>query len=255
MPELRDHSDLRFAAFNVDYPDQLRVDEFLSEFAAFVEGRGQGSEKELPNLVIMHLPNDHTGGTRPGRATPAASVADNDLALGRIVDAVSHSPYWDDTAIFVLEDDAQDGADHVDAHRSLALVISKYAPGSAEHPLLDHDFHTTVSMMRTMETLLGLPPMNLNDGYAPVMAREFSGAGDQPAFTADARNRENGLMYRVNPPKAPGAKQSRCMDFSRPDAADAHVLNAILWKDRMGRRRMPTPKHTVIPASLDRDND
>ncbi len=255
MPELRDHSDLRFAAFNVDYPDQLRVDEFLSEFAAFVEGRGQGSEKELPNLVIMHLPNDHTGGTRPGRATPAASVADNDLALGRIVEAVSHSPYWDDTAIFVLEDDAQDGADHVDAHRSLALVISKYAPGSAEHPLLDHDFHTTVSMMRTMETLLGLPPMNLNDGYAPVMAREFSGAGDQPAFTADARNRENGLMYRVNPPKAPGAKQSSGMDFSRPDAADAHVLNAILWKDRMGRRRMPAAKHTVIPASLDGDND
>ncbi len=110
-------------------------------------------------------------------------------------------------------------------------------------------------MMRTMETLLGLPPMNLNDGYAPVMAREFSGAGDQPAFTADPRNRENGLMYRVNPPKAPGAKQSRCMDFSRPDAADAHVLNAILWKDRMGRRRMPAAKHTVIPASLDGDND
>ncbi len=129
MAELKDHADLQYAAFNVDYPDQLRADEFLSEFEGFIKARGD-KQSELPNLVIMHLPNDHTGGTRPGRATPAASVADNDLALGRIVDAVSHSAYWDDTAIFVLEDDAQDGVDHVDAHRSLVLVISKYAPGS-----------------------------------------------------------------------------------------------------------------------------
>src|SRR5262249_15340555 len=103
MAELREHSDLRFASFNVDYPDQLRADEFLHEFDGFVKTRAPGTGDELPNLVIMHLPNDHTGGTRPGKSTPAASVADNDLALGRIVDAVSHSPYWDDTAILVLE--------------------------------------------------------------------------------------------------------------------------------------------------------
>jgi hypothetical protein len=182
-------------------------------------------------------------------------VADNDLALGRIVEAVSHSPYWDDTAIFVLEDDAQDGADHVDAHRSLALVISKYAPGLAGRPLLDDDFHTTVSLMRTMETLLGLPPMNLNDGYAPAMAKEFSGPGNQEPFTADARNRDNGLIYRVNPASAKGAKKSSRMDFSQPDAADTRALNAILWKDRMGNRRMPRPVHSVIPAGPDRDED
>jgi DNA-binding beta-propeller fold protein YncE len=255
MTELRDHSDLQFAAFNVDYPDQLRTDEFLSEFAGFVEARRRGSGEELPNLVVMHLPNDHTGGTRPGKPTPASSVADNDLALGRIVEAVSHSPYWDNTAIFVLEDDAQDGADHVDAHRSLALVISKYAPGLAGRPLLDDDFHTTVSLMRTMETLLGLPPMNLNDGYAPAMAKEFSGPGNQEPFTADARNRDNGLIYRVNPASAPGAKKSSRMDFSHPDAADTRALNAILWKDRMGNRRMPRPVHSVIPAGPDRDED
>ncbi len=255
MTELRDHSDLQFAAFNVDYPDQLRTDEFLSEFAGFVEARRKGSGEELPNLVVMHLPNDHTGGTRPGKPTPAASVADNDLALGRIVEAVSHSPYWDDTAIFVLEDDAQDGADHVDAHRSLALVISKYAPRSAERPLLDHDFHTTVSMMRTMETLLGLPPMNLNDGYAPVMAKEFSGPGNQEPFTADVRNRENGLIYRVNPASAPGAKKSSRMDFSHPDAADARALNAILWRDRKGNTPMPATVHNVIPAGSSHDDD
>ena len=255
MAELRDHADLQFASFNVDYPDQLRADEFLSEFNEFVEGRGKGKKKELPNLIIMHLPNDHTGGTRPGKPTPSASVADNDLALGRIVEAVSHSPYWDDTAIFVLEDDAQDGADHVDAHRSLALVISKYAPGSSVHPFIDHGFHTTVSLMRTMETLLGLPPMNLNDGYAPVMSEEFSGSGNQPAFTADVRNRENGLLYRTNPARAAGAKQSSRMDFSKPDAADARKLNAILWRDRKGNVPMPAAAHHVIPAGSQRDDD
>ncbi len=255
MAELRDHSDLEYAGFNVDYPDQLRADEFLSEFEGFVQARQQGKGSELPNLVIMHLPNDHTGGTRAGKATPSASVADNDLALGRIVEAVSHSPYWDDTAIFVLEDDAQDGADHVDAHRSLVLVISKYAPGTAEHPFVDHDFHTTVSVMRTMETLLGLPAMNLNDGYAPVMAAEFSGAGNHAAFTADVRNRENQLIYRTNPRAAPGGKQSSRMDFSRPDAADTRKLNAILWHDRKGKMPMPAAMHTVVPAGSGRDDD
>ena len=255
MAELRDHADLQFASFNVDYPDQLRADEFLSEFTEFVQGRGKGKEQELPNLIIMHLPNDHTGGTRPGKPTPSASVADNDLALGRIVEAVSHSSYWDDTVIFVLEDDAQDGADHVDAHRSLALVISKYAPGSSDRPFVDHDFHTTVSLMRTMEMLLGLPAMNLNDGYAPVMSKEFSGAGNQSAFTADLRNRENGLLYRANPAKAAGAKQSQRMDFSRPDAVDARALNAILWRDRKGKTPMPAAAHHVIPAGVRREDD
>jgi DNA-binding beta-propeller fold protein YncE len=255
MAELREHTDLQYAAFNVDYPDQLRADEFLSEFEGFVQARREGRGAELPNLITMHLPNDHTGGTRPGKPTPAASVADNDLALGRIIEAVSHSPYWEDTAIFVLEDDAQDGVDHVDAHRSLALVISKYAPGTVEHPFADHDFHTTVGVVRTLETLLGLPPMNLNDGYAPVMAAEFSGTGNQAAFTADVHNRENGLIYRVNPPAAPGSKQSKRLDFSRPDAADTRVLNAILWHDRKGRIPMPAAVHTVIPAGARSGDD
>ena len=118
---------------------------------------------------------------RPAKPRPAASVADNDLAVGRVVEAVSHSPYWDDTAIFIIEDDAQDGADHVDAHRSIAFAISKYSPGSSEHPFVDSRFYTTVNMIHTIETLLGLPPMNQNDAYAPVMAPLFTGAGDQPA--------------------------------------------------------------------------
>jgi hypothetical protein len=187
--------------------------------------------------------------------TPNASVADNDLAVGRVVEAVSSSSYWDDTAIFVLEDDAQNGADHVDAHRSIALVISKYSPGTAHQPAVDHHFYTTVNLIHTMEVLLGLPPMNANDGYAPVMAPLFTGAGDQPPFKADYRNRDNGMIYQANAANAPGAKRSSKLDFSHADAADADVLNAILWRAAKGDVPMPAPKHTVFAPDERRDRE
>ena len=244
-PELQDHFDPRFPDFRLDYPDQLRVDEFLNEFEQFVEARQSRRGAELPQFVILRLPNDHTAGTRVGFPTPATSVADNDLAVGRVAEAVSHSPYWDDTAIFVLEDDAQNGADHVDAHRSIALVLSKYAPGSARSPYVDSNFYTTVSMIHTMEALLGLPPMNNNDALAPVMAPLFSGAGAQKPFIADPRNRQIGLIYQTNAPKAPGAQASARMDFFHADAADATQLNAILWQDRKGNVPMPAPRHAA----------
>jgi hypothetical protein len=247
-PELRGHFDPHYADFRLDYPDQLRVDEFLNEFAGFVRARQAGRGTELPQFVIMRLGNDHTMGTEPGVPKPEASVADNDLAVGRVVEAISHSPYWDDTAICILEDDAQDGADHVDAHRSTALVISKYSPSSAEHPFVDHAFYTTVNMIHTMEVLLGLPPMNNNDAYAPVMAPLFRGDGNQPPYTADRSNQQNGLIYQANARHAPGAKQSSRMDFRHADAADATKLNAILWRERMGNAPMPAPRHTVIRA-------
>jgi hypothetical protein len=197
--------------------------------------------------VLLYLPDDHTAGKKPNAPQPAASVADNDLALGRVVEAVSHSPYWDDTAILVLEDDAQDGVDHVDAHRSIAFVISKYSPGSTEHPFVAHEFYTTVNMIHTIESLLGLPPMNLNDAYAPVMAPLFTGEGNQSPFAADFRNRDNGLIYRMNPSRGRDAEASSKMDFSRPDAANAAVLNGILWRDRMGNKPMPASRHNVLP--------
>jgi DNA-binding beta-propeller fold protein YncE len=255
MRELQEHTDLAYPPFNVDYPDQLRADEFLNEFQGFVQARNEGKGEQLPNLVIMHLPNDHTGGTRAGKATPSASVADNDLALGRIVEAVSHSSYWDDTAIFVLEDDAQDGVDHVDAHRSVVLVISKYAPAAGDHPFVDHHFFTTASVVHSIEELLRLPPMNLNDGYAPLMVGSFSGAGNQPPFQVDTSNRDSGMIYKVNPPAARGARTSSRMDFTRPDAVNTHVLNAILWHDRKGNVKLPAAKHTVFPAETPEDDD
>jgi DNA-binding beta-propeller fold protein YncE len=238
---LRDHYDPLFPDFNTNYPDQLRANEFLREFNDFVKARG--TAKELPQFVLLYLPDDHTGGTRPGKPTPQASVADNDLALGRVVDAISHSPYWDDTAIFVVEDDAQNGVDHVDAHRSIAFVISKYSPrpqadnspsSFASKPFVDSHFYTTVSMVHTMEELLGLPAMNLFDAHAPLMASPLSGPGTQPPYEADDRNLRNGLIYAINARNATGAEESSRLDFSGPDRADAAVLNAILWRDAKG---------------------
>ena len=238
--ELRGHFDPSFADFKTDYPDQLRVDEFLNEFEGFVKGRGERA-KELPNYVLLRLPNDHTAGKKANSPTPASSVADNDLAVGRVVEAVSHSPYWEDTAIFIVEDDAQDGADHVDAHRSTALVVSKYAPGSAEQPVVHHEFFTTVSLVHTLEALVGMPPMNMNDAYAPLMTGLFLGKGDQKLFSADRRNEKNGLIYEANAASDAGAKESAKLDFSHADAADHQSLNAILWRDRKGAVAMPMP--------------
>ena len=253
--ELREHFDPLYPDFNTSYPDQLRADEFLNEFETFVRARQEHKGTELPNFVLLYLPNDHTAGTTPGAPKPIASVADNDLALGRVVEAVSHSPYWEDTAIFVLEDDAQDGADHVDAHRSIAFVVSKYAPGSSDQPFVAHQFYTTVNVIHTMESLLGLPPMNQNDAYAPLMAPLFSGPGTQPPFTADTRNRDNGTIYQMNPAKAPGAKESEKFDFSHPDAAPAAKLNQVLWRDRKGDVPMPPPRHGVFGAASKADSD
>jgi DNA-binding beta-propeller fold protein YncE len=255
--ELVGHFDPKYPDFRLEYPDQLRADEFLNDFNGWVATRAKSKKDTMPQFINLRLPNDHTSGTKAGVATPEAAVADNDLAVGRVVEAVSNSSYWEDTAIFVLEDDAQDGADHVDAHRSIALVISKYAPGSVQQPHVDSHFYTTVNMIRTMEVLLGLPPMNNNDAQAPIMAPQFAGAGTQAAFKADYRNRDNKLIYQANTKKTPGAKASAAMNFRHADQVDTALLNAILWRERMGNKPMPAPKHTVFPANAGKkvDND
>ena len=172
------------------------------------------------------------------------------MAVGRVVDAVSHSPYWDDTAFLILEDDAQDGPDHIDSHRSIALVISKYSPLPTKHgdapadPFVDHSFYTTVNMVRTIESLLGVPSMNANDSRAAVMAALFSGPGQQPAFTADYRNRDNGLIYQMNTEEW---EEGKNLDFGRADAVDTALLNRFLWRDRKGDIPMPAPQHNVFP--------
>jgi hypothetical protein len=238
-PELVGHFAPEAPDFELFVPDQVRVDIFLRHLKGWMADMQKGNDT-MPNFVMLRLGNDHTAGTRPGGPTPRSSVADNDLAVGRAVEAISHSPFWDSTAFFILEDDAQNGADHVDAHRSIGLVISKYAPHSPDGaPVVDSRFYSTVSFLRTMETLLGLPPMNNNDAFSSIVSTLFTGPGDQAPFAADTTNRDNNLIYTANKKTAPGAEESMKMDFRHADHADARKLNIILWKDAMGDKPIP----------------
>jgi DNA-binding beta-propeller fold protein YncE len=255
-PELVGHFAVESPDFNLMVPDQIRVNIFLRHLAVWAKDRAAGKDT-MPNFIELRLPNDHTAGTRPGGPSPKSSVADNDLAIGRAVEAISHSAYWDDTAFFILEDDAQNGADHVDAHRSLGIVVSKYAPHAAagKAAVVDSRFYSTVSVLRTMETLLGVPPMNNNDAFASLISTLFTGPGDQPAFAADVSNRENGLIYTANRSRGPGAAASVKMDFSHADRADSDKLNLILWEDAMGSQPPPAMLLVKHPKKKDDDDD
>ncbi len=158
-----------YPGFDLGILDNARVDVFLKEFRGFVKA------KEMPRLTILRLGNDHTAGTKKGERTPRAMVAENDVALGRLVEAISHSPFWKETAIFVIEDDAQSGSDHVDAHRTVGFVIS---PFTRRKGFVDSTMYSTVSMLRTMELLLGLPPLSQHDASATPMTNAFADAPD-----------------------------------------------------------------------------
>jgi hypothetical protein len=145
----------------------------------------------------------------------------------------------------------------VDAHRSLALVVSKYSPHpkDGQEAVVDSRFYSTVSVLRTMEELLGVPPMNNNDAFAPPISSLFTGPGDQEAFTADVSNRLNGLIYTANKPTAPGAAASSRMDFRHADRAPADKLNLILWQDAMGDKKPPAMLLVKHPKKKDDDDD
>ncbi|MGC1463084.1 MAG: beta-propeller fold lactonase family protein [Terracidiphilus sp.] len=254
-PELAGHFAPEAPDFNLMIPDQVRFEVFERHLKSWIADRESGNDT-MPNFVMLRFPNDHTAGTRPGGPTPRSSVADNDLAVGRAVEAISHSPFWDDTAFFILEDDAQAGADHVDAHRSLSLVISKYSPhGPNSAPFVDSRFYSTVSVLRTIESLLDLPPMNNNDAFCSLISTLFTGSGDQSPYTADYSNRDNNLIYTANKKTAVGAQESMKMDFRHADRAPTEKLNIILWKDVMGDKPVPAmlKAHVKKPGKDDDD--
>jgi len=183
---------------------------------------------------VMLLPQNHTNGTAPGYPTPRACVADNDLALGRLVEAVSHSRYWKESAIFVTEDDAQNGLDHVDGHRTVGMVISPWARRRA----VDSTFYTTINMYRTIEQILGLPPSNQFDLAADPM---FSAFTSEPDFSAFDYLPSRIPLDEMNPPAAALngfarhlAEESLKMDFSEPDAAPEQLLNLAIWHSVKG---------------------
>ena len=167
----------QFPSYDLGYPDVRRAERFLEELARFER------EGEMPRLIILRLPNDHTSGTRPGAPTPLAMVADNDLALGMVIEGLSHSRFWPETAVFVVEDDAQNGPDHVDAHRTVALCISPYTRGRGT----DSTMYSTSSMLRTIELILGLAPMSQFDAAARPMYRSFRAEPDATPYRTSAR--------------------------------------------------------------------
>ncbi|MEO8053973.1 MAG: bifunctional YncE family protein/alkaline phosphatase family protein [Acidobacteriota bacterium] len=219
-----------FPGFDTDILDNARVDIFLKEFRGFVKS------KELPRLLILRLGNDHTVGTKKGGRSPRAMVAENDVALGRLVEAISHSPFWKDTAIFVIEDDAQNGSDHVDAHRTVGFVAS---PWTRRKGFVDSTMYSTVSMLRTMELILGLPPLSQHDASATPMSNAFAEAPDGAPFT----HRETKVpFYEMNPDGAPMQAQANAWDFTKEDAAPDLALNEAIWKSVRGAdAEMPAP--------------
>jgi YVTN family beta-propeller protein len=197
--------------------DTENVEVFLKEYREF-EQKGT-----MPRFIVMSLGEDHTRGTTPGAHTPQACVASNDLALGRLVEAVSHSKLWPETAIFVIEDDAQNGPDHVDAHRTVGLVISPYTKRGA----LDSTQYSTVSMIRTMELILGLPPLSQYDAAARPMFASFTDTADLTPYKHVPARID---LLATNPKNAYGAERSAKMDFSEYDLVDDFELNEILWR-------------------------
>ncbi len=216
-PALVGHLSPTYPGFNLAIPDRARVAAWKAEFEKLVQ---QG---QLPALLILRLPNDHTAGARPGLPTPKAMVADNDLALGTLVETVSRSPLWTDTAIFVIEDDAQNGPDHVDAHRTVCLVASPYT----HRGYVDHTPYSTVSMLRTIELILGLPPLSQFDAAAAPMVAAFT---DTPTLTPYRALVPAQPLDEMNPLRSPRARDSLRLPLERADEADEALFNAILWQ-------------------------
>ena len=253
-PSLRDVNDIYYRGFDLSVPDRYHYEEWKREFDNYVKN------DNLPELEIMSLPLDHFGSFSSnvgGLNTPTLQIADNDYALGKMVDAVSHSKYWKDTVFFVIEDDAQDGPDHVDAHRSPAFVISAYTKRNQ----VVHQFYTTVNVMKTMEDLLGLRPLGIFDENADPMSAVFTTEPDLTPYTpvlpgvlceapvdpklipechdrsvmrtAAAEALHDGMWW---------AKSSEGFNFRKPDALDTASFNRVLWKGVMGDKPYPNTR-------------
>jgi DNA-binding beta-propeller fold protein YncE len=244
VPGLDGLIDPKYPPFDLTIPDMKRIEIWAEEFRQFDE------KGTVPRLSIVRLGGDHTNGTSPGAPTPRAFVAENDLALGHLVDIISHSRIWKESAIFVVEDDAQNGPDHVDAHRSILLSVSPFSRRGA----VDSTLYTTSGVLRTMELILGLPPMSQYDAAATPMYNAFSTTPSPAPYTfapahvaLDSKNDWNG----------PGAAASMRMNFSAPDLAPDLELNQIIWESVRGRGSvMPPPRRTgfIRPVVGDPDD-
>jgi len=226
---LEGHFDPLFRSFDMNYSDLDRAARFIAELKRFE------AEGDMPRLLIVRLPNDHTAGTSSSVRTPTAFVAENDLALGQVVEAITRSKFWPETAVFVVEDDAQNGPDHVDAHRTVAFVLSPYVRRGS----VDSTLYSTSSMLRTMELILGLQPMTQFDAAATPMFNSFQPTPDLRPYQALPANVD---LQEKNAATAWGGEASKKMDFSKEDAADDLLLNEVIWRSVRGPDHpMPAP--------------
>ena len=228
------HTNHEYPSFDMQISDQVRIDIWLREFQEFVR------HGNLPALEIVHLPADHTSGGRADRRTPKAYMADNDFAFGRMIEAVSNSRYWKDTVFFILEDDAQDGPDHVDSHRSVMFVISAYNRSGVVHR-----FVNTTDVLATMEEILGLGKLSQFDYYGRPLREIFAGTPDLTPYYA---LRSKQPLNEMNPSTSESARASRKLDLDRVDAADEDSFNRVLWTLLKGSQPYPGPKRM---SSLD----
>jgi sugar lactone lactonase YvrE len=246
LPSLQGKVDPDFRGWDLAYTDRDRASEFIAQLHAF-EARG-----DMPRLQVVRLPNDHTAGAAAGKRTPRAMVADNDLAVGRVVEALSNSRFWARTAVFIVEDDAQNGPDHVDAHRTEALVAGAYVRRGA----VDSTAYTTCSMLRTIELVLGLEPMSQFDAAAAPMRASFQASPDLSGFRALPPGADLG---ELNPATGPLARESAGFNFSREDLVDEAAFNRVIWASVRGPDApMPAPVKAAfvrrLPSAGDDDD-
>jgi hypothetical protein len=243
VPGLDGHVHPTYPTFDLSIPDMKKVEIFAEEFKQFV------AAGTVPRLSIIRLPRDHTNGTSPGSITPTSMIAENDLALGSLVELISHSAIWKESAIFVVEDDAQNGPDHVDAHRSPILVISPFT----RRGVVDSTLYTTSGVLRTMELILGLPPMSQYDAAATPLYNAFTTTPTLTPFTHVAARVS---LEDKNDWNSPGAAASARMNFTAPDLAPDLELNQIVWQSVRGAgSTMPPPRRTGFIRPIVGDDD
>jgi YVTN family beta-propeller protein len=265
-------SDFDFRRYDNDFPDSnapksfgclyslasygaynmpSRYAEWKREFDMMLTNDPSGNS--VPSFMTVRFNHDHTQGLTPGKFTPRAEVADNDYAVGQLVEAISNSPIWESTAVFIVEDDAQDGPDHVDAHRSTAFVISPWIHKNA----VDHRFYNTDSILKTMESILGLPPLTQYDAIAnPIDDFDTAPSNNAPYAATPAGSQvmcektPSLARFRPGDPMRKWALESAKMNFNVPDSAPAGKLNLILWKSVKGPKAvMPKSRHAVTTDS------
>ena len=232
-----------YASYSLQVKDTTRFNQWRQEFDSLVAANA------LPQFNSLRFGNDHTEGLRLGRPTPFAHVADNDLAVGMFIEYLSKSPVWKESVVFIVEDDAQNGPDHVDAHRTTAYVAGPYV----KRGFVDHTMYSTSSMLRTMELILGLPPMSQYDAAAEPMWRSFTGNANLKSFKSVPANIN---LDERNTATTASAKLSETFDFTKEDRIPDLIFSEVIWKAVRGEHSvMPAPRRSAFVRVIDKDED